>query len=138
MNGACGEKFLPDVYMRTAAFKAFIESKKPVIEPFSSKHGGTFGPSLSKIVGTAKIGNTVTCKVPKLGGDPYKLSYTWSVAKQSDIVAIPGKTKQTIKVTNAVYHFAIKESRRLFCTAIARNAGGSLTMFSGSVPLKKK
>jgi hypothetical protein len=138
MNGACGEKFLPDVYMRTAAFKAFIDSKKPVIEPFSSRHGGTFGPSLSKIAGTARIGNTVTCTVPKLGGDPYRLTYTWSVAKDAGFVAIPGKTKRTIKVTDAVYHFAIKESRRLFCTAVARNAGGSLAMVSGSVPMKRK
>src|SRR4029077_14082838 len=34
MNGECGQKFLPDVYMRTAAFTAFITQKKPVIEPF--------------------------------------------------------------------------------------------------------
>jgi hypothetical protein len=138
MDGLCGEKFLPDVYMRTAAFKAFVESKHPVIAPFSGKRGGTFGSAISKIVGAARVGNTVTCKVPKLGGDPYKLSYTWSVSKNSGLVEIPGRTMQTLKVTDAVYRFSIKESRRLFCTATARNGGGSLAMFSGSVPLKKQ
>jgi hypothetical protein len=140
MNGACGEKFLPDVYMRTAAFTAFVNQKKPTIEPFGFKHGGGLsGSTRAKIVGTARVGNTVTCKAPKLGGDPYKLSYSWLEEKKKvDLVDIPGATKSTLKVTNAVYRGALKQARRLFCTAIARNAGGSLKMTSGSVPLKKK
>ena len=134
MNGACGLKFLPDVYMRTAAFRKFIDSKDPVIEPFAPKANRQ---ATSKIVGTAQIGKTVTCKTPKLGGDPATLSYSWSVVKRSGFVSVKGLTKQKVTVTKAIYSAAAKESRRLLCTATARNAGGSLTMSSGSVPLKK-
>jgi secreted trypsin-like serine protease len=140
MNGACGEKFLPDVYMRTAAFTAFINQKKPVIEPFLNRRrtaDGGFGSAASKIVGTAQVGRTVTCKVPKLGGDPYKVSFAWSVEKKAGFVDIPGATKPKLKVTRAIYQSALKEARRVACTATARNAGGSLSMFSGSVRLKK-
>jgi secreted trypsin-like serine protease len=134
MNGACGQKFLPDVYMRTAAFRKFIDSKDPVIEPFAPKANRQ---ATSKVAGTARVGKTVTCTSPKLGGDPAKLSYSWSVVKRSGFATLKGQTSRTLEVTNAVYSAAAKESRRLLCTATARNAGGSLTMLSGSVPLKK-
>jgi hypothetical protein len=140
MNGACGEKFLPDVYMRAAAFTAFINQKKPVIEPFLNRRrtpDGGFGSAANKIVGTAQVGRTVTCKVPKLGGDPYKLSFSWSEETKAGYVDIAGATKPTLKVTRTIYRRGLKESRRLDCTAIARNAGGSLSMVSGSVRLKK-
>src|SRR5262249_28746073 len=72
MDGACGERFLPDVYMRTAAFTAFINQKHPVIEPFLNRKrtpDGGFGRAASKISGLAKVGHSVSCTVPKLGGD---------------------------------------------------------------------
>jgi secreted trypsin-like serine protease len=138
MDGACGEKLLPDVYMRTAAFTSFIDQKRPVIEPFTLRRGrGGFRAASAKIVGTARVGHTVTCTTPKLGGAPYKLSYTWSEPRGVAVVDLPGATKQTLRITRSVYRHAQKESRRLFCTATARNAGGSLSMPSGSVPLKQ-
>ncbi len=138
MNGACGERFLPDVYMRTAAFTAFINQKKPVIEPFLNRRRSTgFGSAASKIVGTPRVGNTVKCTVPKLGGDPYKVSFVWSEETKAGYTDIPGATKPKLKVTRAIYRHGLEESRRLACTATARNAGGSLSMFSGSVRLKK-
>jgi hypothetical protein len=77
MNGLCGQKFLPDVYMRVAAFTSFINQKKPVIEPFLKRHRSAgFSASGAKVVGTQRVGRTVKCVAPKLGGDPYKLSYT--------------------------------------------------------------
>jgi hypothetical protein len=92
MNGACGEKFLPDVYMRVAAFTAFINQKKPVIEPFLKRpRSRGFGSAASKVVGNPQVGRTVTCKVTaKLGGDPSKLSYSW-IMFGNDIRAIPAR-----------------------------------------------
>jgi secreted trypsin-like serine protease len=138
MNGACGEKFLPDVYMRTAAFTSFINQKKPVIEPFTKTHRSAtgLGSRSSKVVGVARIGSTVKCVAPKLGGDPYKLSYSWQYAG-AVFVDIPGKTKQTLKITRSLYRRLPKEIKRVGCTATARNAGGSLSLFSGSVPVHK-
>jgi hypothetical protein len=134
MNGACGEKFLPDVYMRTAAFTAFINQKKPVIEPFL-KRKNTAGVDVR---GVARIGASIKCVVSKLGGDPYKLSYSWVDTRLSGFVAIPGKTKgQTLKITRAIYRHLLPENRRLGCMATAHNAGGNLTLFSGTVPVHK-
>ena len=141
MDGECAEKFLPDVYMRTAAFTAFINQKHPVIEPFLRRKrtpDGGFGSAASKIVGLAKVGHSVTCTVPKkLGGDPYKLSYVWSTEQRAGIVDLHGATRPTLKITKAIYQGSIKETRHLYCTATARNAGGSLSMFSGSVKMHR-
>ncbi len=140
MNGACGEKFLPDVYMRTAAFASFINQKKPVIEPFIRRRrdtSGGFGSGVVKIGGTARVGHTVTCEPPKLGGDPYTLSYSWSVPTSTKFADIRGATKQTFKITSSFYRHLPKHDRRVACTATARNAGGSLSLFSGTRPLKK-
>jgi hypothetical protein len=139
MNGACGEKFLPDVYMRTAAFSAFINAKKPVIEPFLKRQrsaGGGFGPSAVKLVGTPRAGHKLTCKAPKLGGDPYKLSYSWSVTRGVRIVELPRATKQTLEITHSLYRVP-RHDRNVACRATARNAGGSLSMSSDFVRLKK-
>jgi secreted trypsin-like serine protease len=140
MNGACGEKLLPDVYMRTAAFRAFIDQRKPVIEPFLKRRrdtSGGFGSAASKVVGTPRVGRTVTCKAPKLGGDRYKLSYAWSVPRSAGFVDIRGATKQTFKITSSFYRRQPEHGHRVACTATARNAGGHLSMFSGTVQLKR-
>src|SRR3954447_19092369 len=136
MNGVCGEKFLPDVYMRVAAFTAFINQKKPPIEPFLLRPRSTgFGSAVAKVVGDRHVGRTLTCIAPKkLGGDPYKLSYTWQYSG-AGFVDLPGKTKQTLKLTRALYRRLPKESRRVGCTATARNAGGRLDMFAGTLPV---
>ncbi len=140
MNGACGEKFLPDVYMRTAAFTAFINQKRPVIEPYLKRRrdtsGGLGSPSGVKIVGNPRAGHTLTCKAPKLGGDPYRLSYSWSVTRGVRIVELPRATKQTLEITRSLYR-APKHDRNVSCRATARDAGGSLSMSSDYVRLKK-
>ncbi len=139
MNGACGEKFLPDVYMRTAAFTAFINQKKPAIEPFIKRRrntSGGFSRPVVKIVGTPRAGHKLTCKAPKLGGDPYKLSYTWSVTRGVRVVVLPHATKQTLEITRSLYR-APKHDRNVICRATARNAGGTLSMSSDFVRLKK-
>jgi hypothetical protein len=138
MSGKCGEKFLPDVYMRTAAFRDFVNQKKPIIEPFVRRKRQTgFGSAVSSIVGTPQVGRTVTCHVPKLGGDPYTLSYVWTTEQRAGLVDLPGKTKATLKITKAIYQGSIKQTRHLYCTATARNKGGSLSMFAGGVKMKK-
>jgi hypothetical protein len=111
-----------------------------VIEPFVKRRrpaGGGFGSAASKIVGVARVGQSIKCVVPKLGGDPYKVSYSWQNTSSLGFVDIPGATKQSLKITRSIYRRAQPESRRVACTAVARNAGGSLQMFSGSVPLHK-
>jgi hypothetical protein len=118
--------------MRTAAFTAFINQKKPVIEPFLKRksRGGA-----SHIIGVARVGNTMKCTAPKLGGDRYKLSYTWQTTTAKGFLDIRGATKPTLRITRAIYRRAQKQARRVACTATARNKGGSLSMFSGSKPL---
>jgi len=139
MNGACGEKFLPDVYMRTAAFAAFINQKDPVIEPFlkGGRSAAGLGSPSVRVVGSRRVGGTIKCVAPKLGGDRYKLSYKWVDAREEGFVPIPGKIKQTLKITRSVYRHLPPQSRRIGCEATARNAGGSLTLFSGTLPIHK-
>jgi hypothetical protein len=139
MNGACGEKFLPDVYMRTAAFTDFINQKDPVIEPFIKRRrdtSGGFSRPVVKIAGTPREGHKLTCKAPKLGGDPYKLTYSWSATRGVRIVDLPRATKQTLEITHALYRVP-KHDRKVGCRATARNAGGSISMPSDLVQLKR-
>jgi hypothetical protein len=138
MDGECGEKFLPDVYMRTAAFTDFITQKKPVIEPFLKRNrpaDGGFGASGAKVVGVARVGETITCKAAKLGGDPYKVSYTWQATTAKGFENLRGANKRTLEITRSIYRALPKEARRVGCTATARNKGGSLSMFSGTKPV---
>jgi secreted trypsin-like serine protease len=71
MDVGCGQRALPDVAMRVSSFSAFIDQRTPHIQPY------TTGPGFrhTRIVGVARIGNTVTCKPPKLRGAPFTLSY---------------------------------------------------------------
>jgi secreted trypsin-like serine protease len=131
MDGACGEKFLPEVPMRVSSFTGFITSKHPVIEPFAK------GNAVPKIIGTARIARTVTCRPPHLRGAPATLSYGWSETQGQGVVTIPGARRSTLTITKAIYRRAEPHARRLFCSVAARNAGGTLELTSGSVPLKK-
>jgi hypothetical protein len=139
MNGVCGQTFLPNVPMRTSSFASFINDAKPVIEPFTvSRAASGFAPGASaRIVGTARVGRTVRCQAPKLAGDPSKLSYGWSVPQNTRIESIRGAHKQTLKITSALYRKALPP-KLLFCTATARNAGGTLSLMSPSTRLKNR
>ena len=79
MEVGCGQRSLPNVAMRVSSYASFINQAKPVIQPY------TTGPGIrhTRIVGEARVGNTVTCKPPKLGGAPLKLSYEWSVGTKT-------------------------------------------------------
>lgn len=131
MNGLCGEKPLPAVEMRTSSYTAFIKAKHLPIEPFSTSSG------ISKILGKARVGQTLTCQPPKLGGDKAKLTYSWQVANGAGIVDVKGARHRTLKLTNAIYKQA-DVAKRLFCTATAANKGGSVGFGSGSVGMKRK
>jgi secreted trypsin-like serine protease len=134
MEGLCGEKSLPQVTMRASAFTAFITAAKPVIEPFAK---GSDAAAASHIAGTARVGRTVTCNPPKLGGDPFTLSYSWQLAQNEKIVTLRGEHKRTLTITSALYRRALAP-KEIFCTATAHNAGGSLPSFSESARLKKR
>ena len=134
MKVGCGQRSLPNVAMRVSSFASFINRAKPVIQPY------TTGPGFrhTRIVGVARVGNTVTCKLPKLGGGPFKASYEWSVGtKDGTFRAIRGAHAATLKITKAIYNSARPvEGRTLYCVPTARNAGGSLGTGLSSTRLK--
>jgi hypothetical protein len=133
MEVACGARPMPDVAMRVSSFAAFINQEHPVIEP-TLAGGGHGSPH---IVGVARIGNTVTCKPPKFAGTNIKLSYDWTVQHGNGFPTVGGHGP-TIKVTQAIYNLAQPpEGRILFCTVIARNAGGSVSSSLSATKLRK-
>jgi secreted trypsin-like serine protease len=135
MEVGCGLRPLPDVAMRVSSFASFIHRAKPVIQPH------TTGPGFrhTSIVGVARIGNTVTCKPPKLAGAPLKLSYEWSVGIDTGgFLALRHAHKATLKITKAIYKSSSPpEGRTVFCIATARNAGGSLNTGLAGTRLRK-
>jgi secreted trypsin-like serine protease len=135
MGVGCGQRSLPNVAMRVSSFASFINRAKPVIQPY------TTGPGFrhTRIVGVARVGNTVTCKPPKLGGAPFKLSYAWSVGTDTgSLMTIRHAHEPRLEITKAIYDSARPANGRiLFCTATARNAGGSLDTGLTSARLKK-
>jgi len=129
MDGKCGQLKLPNVSMRVSSFQSFINARYPAIEPYTVHAGGLLRFAAgATVAGTVQVGHTVTCKVGKLGGNRATLSYTWALTQDTSRVRAHG---QKLKITSALYKTATFP-RRLFCTAIARNAGGSLTLTSGS------
>jgi secreted trypsin-like serine protease len=135
MDVACGQGPQPDVAMRVSSFASFINRAKPVIQPY------TTGPGFrhTRIVGVARVGNTVTCKPPRLGGAPLKLSYEWLVGTdEGGLRTLRHARVPKLKITQAIYNSARPpEGRILFCIATARNAGGSLSTGLSGTPLKK-
>ena len=120
--------------MRVSSFASFINRAKPVIEPYTTGHG----PRGPRIVGVARVGNTVTCKPPKIIGAPFKLSYDWKVGRNVNVVPIRSHHGARLKITKAIYESSRPARfRSLFCTATARNAGGSLSTGLTSVRMKK-
>jgi secreted trypsin-like serine protease len=134
MEVGCGERALPDVAMRVSSFASFINQVKPVIQPYT-----TGGFRHTRIVGRGRIGNTVTCTPPKLGGAPFKLSYEWSVGNnEGGFTPLRHAHGAKLKITKAIFDTAQPpQFRSLYCIATARNAGGSLNTGLTSVRLKK-
>jgi len=135
MEVGCGQRALPNVAMRVSSYASFINRAKPAIQPY------TTGPGIrhTRIVGEARVGNTVTCKPPKLAGAPLKLSYEWSVGtKTGGFRPLRHARRPTLKITNTIYNSAgPADYRPLFCIATARNAGGSLRTGLSSTRMRK-
>jgi secreted trypsin-like serine protease len=134
MEVGCGERALPNVAMRVSSFAAFINQPHPVIEPYT-----TGGFRHTRIVGTARVGSTVSCKAPKLGGAPYRLSYEWSVGTSTGgFKPLRRHRGARLRITRTIYASARPVSHRiLFCVATARNAGGSLDAGLTSTEMKR-
>ena len=134
MNVDCGQRSLPNVAMRVSSFASFINRAKPVIEPYTTGHG----PRGPRIVGVARVGNTVTCKPPKIAGAPFGLSYDWMVGRNVEVVPIRFHHGPRLKITKAIFERSRPAGHRtLFCTVTARNAGGSLGTSLGGARLKR-
>ena len=138
MNGACGEKFLPDVYMRVAAFTAFINQKKPVIEPFLKRpRSQGFGSAASKVVGNPQVGRTVTCKVTaKLAAIPPSCRTPGHVRQHHH--GHPGATQQTFKITRSVFRQPAQAGPARGLYGDGPQRGRQPSMPSGSVHLKNR
>ncbi|MDA0160367.1 serine protease [Solirubrobacter ginsenosidimutans] len=134
MEVGCGLRSLPNVAMRVSSYASFINQTDPVIQPYT-----TGGFRHTRIVGKARIGNTVTCTPPKLGGAPLKLSYEWSVGTNTGTFKpLRHAHGSKLKITKAIYNSARPtQYRSLFCTATARNAGGSLDTGLTSTRMRK-
>jgi hypothetical protein len=131
MNGPCGVKPLPDVAMRVSSFASFLHAAKPTIEPYTLRRGAN-----SRIAGTGRIGHTLSCRVPKLGGGRVKVSYRWQAAS-TDFVDLKGGHRRRLRLTNAIYRQS-GVVHRVVCTVTARNAGGTLELMSGSIHLVRR
>jgi hypothetical protein len=131
MNGPCGVKPLPDVAMRLSSFASFLHAAKPAIEPFTLRRGAN-----AKIAGTGRVGRTLSCRAPKLGGVRVKVSYRWQAAS-TDFVDLKGGHHRRLKLTHAIYRQS-GVVHRVVCTVTARNAGGTLELTSGSIHLVRR
>jgi secreted trypsin-like serine protease len=132
MDGLCGQKPLPDVFMRTAAFTKFLATAELPILPFTHlTHRG----STARIAGTPRVGHTLTCEPVKLGGDPATLHYFWTKVTKKGIVDIPNAQHRTLAVT-AKLRDSVPFNHAVFCNALARNKGGELLLQSGSADLR--
>jgi secreted trypsin-like serine protease len=112
-DAKCGAKQLPEVTMRVSSFLSFINDPNPVIEPFPT--GDAPYPT---VTGTAKVGQTLTCNVPPLGGSPATVSYRWLWNNK-----VISRTKTATATRDMVGH-------SVGCTATARNASGHIEMFT--------
>jgi len=112
-DAKCGVKALPAVAMRVSSFLSFINDPNPVIEPFPT--GDAPYPTVS---GVAKVGGTLTCNLPPLGGSPATVSYRWQFNNK-----VVSRTK-TAKATRDMVGHSVG------CTATIRNASGHVEMFT--------
>jgi secreted trypsin-like serine protease len=134
MEVGCGVRPMPNVAMRVSAYASFIRKAKPVIQPYTTGHGFRH----TRILGKARVGSTVTCKAPKLAGGPLTLSYEWSVGtSKGGIRAFRTSRNARLTITRAIFRSSRPAGHRfLFCTATARNAGGSLDAGFTGVEMK--
>jgi secreted trypsin-like serine protease len=112
-DAKCGAKPLPGVYMRVSSFASFITDPNPVIEPFPT--GDAPYPT---VTGVAKVGETLACNAPPLGGNPATLSYAWIF--NNKVIS----RKATATATRDMVGHSVG------CTLAARNAGGHIEMFT--------
>jgi V8-like Glu-specific endopeptidase len=112
-DAKCGAKPLPGVYMRVSSFASFINDPNPVIEPFP-----TGDAPYTTVSGVAKVGQTLTCNLPPLGGSPAKVTYRWFFHNK-----VISRTSTATATRDMVNH-------SVGCTATARNASGHIEMFS--------
>jgi secreted trypsin-like serine protease len=112
-DNKCGVKALPAVAMRVSSFLDFINDPSPVIEPFPT--GDAPYPTVS---GDAKVGATLTCNLPPLGGSPATVSYRWMWNNK-----VISRAKTATATRDMVGH-------SVGCLATARNAGGHVEMFT--------
>jgi secreted trypsin-like serine protease len=115
-DAKCGAQALPEVTMRVSSFTSFINDPNPVIEPFP-----TGDKPYATVSGQAKVGATLTCNVPPLGGSPAALSYRWFwnnkvISRAKTATAIAGMRGHSVG-----------------CTVTARNASGHMEMFTPRV-----
>jgi hypothetical protein len=134
MDIGCGRRSLPNVAMRVSSFASFISTAKPVIEPYTTGRGGRH----TRIARSTRVGETVTCAPPKLGGAPYKLSYEWSLGTSTGgFRTLRHAHGPTLRITKALYKRALPGHGILFCLPTARNAGGSLSTGLASTRLRR-
>jgi Trypsin len=115
-DAKCGAKHLPGVYMRVSSFASFVTDPNPVIEPFQLGDEG-----FPKVTGVPKVGETLTCNPPHLGGSPATLHYKWVF--HNKVVS----TKQTVQALRVMAGHSVG------CSVVARNAGGHFDVFSPRV-----
>jgi secreted trypsin-like serine protease len=113
----CGRGQLPDVYMRVSSFESFITDPNPVIEPFPPDPFKDY----PTVTGVAKVGKTLTCNAPTLGGSPAKLSFQWIFDNKTV------SRKSTATATKAM------AGRSVGCIVTARNAGGHFVFYTPAV-----
>jgi secreted trypsin-like serine protease len=115
-DAKCGVKPLPAVAMRVSSFASFINDPNPVIEPFAT--GDAPYPT---VTGVAKVGETLTCNAPPLGGSPARLSYAWIF--NNKVIS----RKATATATRDMVGHSVG------CTLTARNNGGHVELFTPRV-----
>ncbi len=115
-DAACGTRRLPGVYMRVSSFASFITDPNPVILPFP------LGPDdFPTVTGEAKVGATLTCNPPRMGGSPSTLHYKW---------VFDNKTISTRQTTTATKDMV---GRSVGCLIKATNASGGFDMSTPAV-----
>jgi hypothetical protein len=116
-DAKCGRVPLPGVYMRVSSFLSFINDPNPVIEPFPPDAFKDY----PTVTGVGKVGQTLTCNAPALGGSPATLSYRW---------IFDSKTVSRQRTATATRAMA---GRTVGCIVTARNAGGHYVAYTPAV-----
>jgi secreted trypsin-like serine protease len=121
-NKTCGDARLPGVWMRVSSYHAFLTDPEPVFVPHTR--------AKVKLRGRHRL----TCVAPAFKGSPARLSYAWGVPRMRGQLtqAMPRPLKRIKGATTR--HFTRGRGGRLACAVTARNASGSWTVYSHTVP----